>query len=111
VKALDVLAGVLESLDQARGYLGATIGSVIAGLVLGLLGRAGLGRRGQFYGAMMGGMILNLVAKFEDASYLTALVLMGTVTAITFGLGYTPALRLLLRARGPGGLPGGPSPG
>ena len=71
-----------------------TVGCVVAGIALGYLGQVSTGWRGRLYGATMGGMIINLVAKFEDASYLGALAMMLVVTALAFFIGQGTGLKL-----------------
>jgi hypothetical protein len=68
--------------------LGLTMGVVITGWLLGFLGSASFGRRGRLYGAMVAGMIVNIVAKLEGLSYTTAAALMAIITALTFLLGF-----------------------
>jgi hypothetical protein len=41
----------------------------------------------RLYGAMVGGMLVNAVAKAEGAGYEAALAAMMTVTALAFALG------------------------
>jgi len=90
-----------ERIQNVRTLLGVAVASTILGLVMGLLGSAGLGRRGRLYGAMMGGMVLNLYLKGEGASYLAAFAGMVGITLITFALGWTRWLKLLFRPKHP----------
>jgi uncharacterized membrane protein YeaQ/YmgE (transglycosylase-associated protein family) len=68
--------------------LGVAAAAIAVGWGAGFLGSVSLGWRGRLYGAMVGGMIVNAVAKFQEASYSTAFVLMAMVTAVTFLLGW-----------------------
>ena len=70
-----------------------TLGAVL-GIVLGYLGQVSMGWRGRLYGAMMGGMIINAVAKFEEASFLGAFAMMALVTALASFIGQGTGLKL-----------------
>jgi hypothetical protein len=74
--------------------VGVTVVAVLIGWIFGFLGSVSFGRRGRLYGAMVGGMIVNLVAKFEEASFLNAFVLMVAVTGLTFALGFVSNARV-----------------
>ena len=103
-KAAALLEKVLGVFGQALEWFGhiedvftlllVTAGCVIAGIVLGDLGQVSAGWRGRLYGAMIGGMIINLVAKFEEASYVGAFAMMLVVTALAFFIGRGTGLKL-----------------
>ena len=94
VSIFDQLMGWIGHIDDVVTLLMVTIGCVIAGIVLGYLGQVSLGWRGRLYGAMMGGMIINVVAKFEEASYVGALAMMVVVTALAFFIGQGTGLKM-----------------
>ena len=96
-RALGVVGHLLEWLGRIEDIatlLMVTVGCVIAGIVLGFLGQVSYGWRGRLYGAMMGGMIINVVAKFEEASYLGAAAMMVVVTVLAFFIGHGTGLKM-----------------
>jgi len=103
-KASDIATNLLDAFGHAMEWLdrigdtftilAVVAGCIIAGIVLGFLGQTGYGWRGRLYGAAIGGMIANLAAKFEEASFLVAFVLMALVTAIAYAVGAGTGLAL-----------------
>ena len=94
---IDAFGRAMEWLDRIGDtftLLAIVAGCIVAGIVLGYLGQTGYGWRGRLYGAAIGGMIANLAAKFEEASFLVAMVLMGVVTALAFFIGAGTGLAL-----------------
>ena len=81
-------------LDDLVTLVMIAVGAFLAGVILGYLGAAGLGRRGRLYGAMVGGMIMDLAAKLYEASYLVAFLLMLAITALAFFVGEGTGLKL-----------------
>jgi hypothetical protein len=88
------VVGAIQFLVDHLWVLGVGAAAIVIGWLLGFLGSASLGWRGRLYGAMAGGMMLNLVAKLEEASYATAFALMAVVTTVTFLLGVVHRARI-----------------
>ncbi len=94
---VDAFGRVMDWVDRIGDVftlLAVIVGCILVGIVLGYLGQSGHGWRGRLYGAAVGGMIVNLVAKFEEASFLVAFVLMAVVTGIAFCIGAGTGLRI-----------------
>jgi hypothetical protein len=88
VNAVTELLGWIGFAIDHVWVLGVAAAAIAVGWGAGFLGAVSLGWRGRLYGAMVGGMIVNAVAKLEEASYRTAFLLMAMLTVVTFLLGH-----------------------
>jgi len=79
---LDLIATAWRALDSA--VMGVAL--VILTTILAALGGA-VSWKMRLYGAIVGGMVVNAVAKAEGAGYEAALAAMVVVTALAFALG------------------------
>ncbi|HEY8244539.1 MAG TPA: hypothetical protein VII68_13825 [Casimicrobiaceae bacterium] len=82
VSLLDLIATAWRVVDSA--FMGVAL--VILATILAAVGGA-VSWKMRLYGAMVGGMLVNAVAKAEGAGYEAALAAMMTVTALAFALG------------------------
>lgn len=97
---LDLVATAWRARDSA--VMGVVL--VILATILAAVGGA-VSWKLRLYGAIVGGMIVNAVAKAEGAGYEAALAAMLVVTALGFALGNGgPLIRRSVRPR-----PGGPA--
>lgn len=77
-----------------------SIGMVVAIVIAaGILAAAGgmVDARMRLYGAIVGGMIMNIVVKAEGGGYVAALAAMVMTTGLAFTLGSIPFLVQVLR--------------
>jgi len=97
---------MLAFLDAAGTYLGVAMNAIdsiamtLAILVTaGILAAAGgmVSARARLYGAIVGGMIMNIVVKAEGGGYVAALAAMLLTTALAFAVGSLPFLVQLLK--------------
>lgn len=75
-----------------------TVSFILFGAILAAAGGF-VSARMRLYGAIMGGMIVNIAVKAMGGGYAAALAAMLLVTAIAFALGCTPLLLRLLRSQ------------
>jgi len=94
VSVAETMLGWIGHVEDIFTMLMILIGCLITGIVLGYLGQVSFGWRGRLYGAIMGGMIINLVAKFHEASYLGAFAIMLAVTLLAFFIGQGTGLKI-----------------
>ena len=97
----DAMTSLPHLLSVAQGALDSavmTIAFILFGAILAAAGGV-VSARMRLYGAIMGGMIVNLAVKAMGGSYTAALAAMLLVTAIGFALGCTPLLLRLLRSK------------
>ncbi len=77
-----------------------SVGLTIAMLLFAAILAAAAGMvnaRMRLYGAMVGGMLMNILVKAEGGGYAAALAAMVLTTALAFAIGSTPFLVALLR--------------
>jgi len=79
---LDLIATAWRAIDSA--IMGVAL--VLLATILAAVGGA-VSWKMRLYGAIVGGMLVNAVAKAEGAGYAAALAAMLVVTAIAFALG------------------------
>ncbi|MFO1303448.1 MAG: hypothetical protein U1F54_06930 [Burkholderiales bacterium] len=99
---LDTISTLLNYVAVALDAVN-SIGMVIAiALVAGILASIGgmIDTRMRLYGAIVGGMIMNIVVKAEGGGYTSALAAMLLVTALAYGLGSLTFLAQVLRRVG-----------
>ena len=98
--------GMLDALARSRTTspsqlarchsIGMVIAIVIAAGILASVGGM-VDARMRLYGAIVGGMIMNIVVKAEGGGYVAALAAMVAATALAFALGSVPFLVQVLR--------------
>lgn len=101
---LDVLYTVIDCAGtgfNALQSMGMTIAILVTGAILAAAGGM-VSARMRLYGAIVGGMILNIAVKAEGGSYATALAAMLLATVLAFAVGSAPFLVQLLRRVRPG---------
>jgi hypothetical protein len=76
--------------------VGMVIAIVIAASIMAAAGGM-VDARMRLYGAIVGGMIMNIVVKAEGGGYVAALAAMVATTALAFALGSLPFLVQVLR--------------
>lgn len=81
---MTILGAILDFLATALGAIDSIVMSIALVLVASIFAAIGglVSWRLRLYGAMTGGMLVNVVAKAEDAGYGAALVAMIVVTAL-----------------------------
>jgi hypothetical protein len=97
----DLVASLPHLWGAAQAALDSAVMTVSFILFGAILAAAGgfVSTRMRLYGAIMGGMIINIAVKAMGGSYASALAAMLLVTAIAFALGCTPLLLRLLRSK------------
>ena len=96
---MELLASFAHHLQVAQDAIH-SVGMTIAMLLFaGILAAAGgmVSARMRLYGAMVGGMLVDILVKAEGGGYAAALAAMVLTTAFAFALGTTPFLVALLR--------------
>ena len=81
---------------NAIDSLGMTIAMLLFAGILAAVGGM-VSARMRLYGAIVGGMLINILVKAEGGGYAPALAAMLLTTALAFALGSTPFLVALLR--------------
>jgi len=96
VELVATFAQHLQVAHDAIHSAGMTIAML---LFAGILAAAGgmVSARMRLYGAIVGGMLVDLLVKAEGGGYAAALAAMVLTTAVAFALGTTPMLVALLR--------------
>ena len=80
-----------------------TVAIIITAAILAAVGGM-VGMRMRLYGAIVGGMIMNVVVKAMGGGFAAALAAMAVTTVLAFAVGSTPfLLQVLKRARRPRG--------
>lgn len=96
---MEAIGAVMNAIAVAFNAL-QSMGMVIAiAIVAALLSSLGglVDVRMRLYGAIVGGMIMNLVVKAEGGSYAAALAAATLIAGLAFGLASLPFLAALLR--------------
>ena len=100
---LDRLGSLLDYVNMgfnALDSIGMTIAIVLMACILASLGGM-VNARMRLYGAIVGGMILNVVVKTEGGSYAAALAATVLVAGLAFAVGSVPFLAQLSRRARP----------
>jgi F0F1-type ATP synthase membrane subunit a len=98
---LDRLMSLLHYWDVAMAAVhgvGMTIALVLVTAILAAVGGFVSGRM-RLYGAIVGGMIVNMVVKAMDGGFAAALAAMLAITVAGYMLGCTPLLLRLMKAK------------
>ena len=99
------LGHYLRIAQDAINSIGMTIALLIMAAVLASAGGI-VGIRMRLYGAIVGGMIVNIAVKANGGGYSAALAAMLVASTLAFAIGSTPFLvRLLKRVRPAGRRP------
>ncbi len=96
---LDTLATVVNYVAvalEAVNSIGMVVAIVITACILASIGGM-VDARMRLYGAIVGGMIMNIVVKAEGGSYIAALAATVLVAGLAFAIGCAPFLVQLLR--------------
>ena len=93
------LGHYLRVAQDAINSMGLTLALLVMAAILASAGGM-VGMRMRLYGAIVGGMIVNIAVKANGGGYTAALAAMLVVSALAFAVGSTPFLvRLLGRVR------------
>ena len=95
----DVIASFVSYVAVALAAV-KSVGMVIAIVITaGILAGVGgiVDARMRLYGAIVGGMIMNIVVKAEGGGYVAALAAMVATTGLAFALGSIPFLAQVIR--------------
>lgn len=97
---------MLDFLDAAGQHLGLamraidsaamTIAMLIAAAIMAAVGGM-VGLRGRIYGAIVGGMLMNIAVKAHGGGYVAALAATLMTAGLAFALGSTPFLVQVLK--------------
>jgi len=97
---------MLAFLDAAGRHLGVAMQAIDStGITIAILLTAGIlaavggmvSVRARIYGAIVGGMLMNIVVKAEGGGFVAALAAMLLTTGLAFALGSTPYLVQVIR--------------
>lgn len=96
MELLGSVAHYVELALNAVNSAGMTIAMLLFAAIMAAAGGMVSGKM-RLYGAIVGGMLVNILVKAEGGGYAAALAAMLLTTALAFALGSTPFLIALLR--------------
>jgi hypothetical protein len=96
MEVLAIVAHHVQVALDAIHNVGLTIAMLLFAAILAAAGGI-VNTRMRLYGAMVGGMLMNILVKAEGGGYAAALAAMVLATALAFAIGSTPFLIALLR--------------
>ncbi|MFO1311301.1 MAG: hypothetical protein U1F41_04460 [Burkholderiales bacterium] len=94
--AVAMLVNYVAVALEAVNSIGMVIAIAITAAILASIGGM-IDARMRLYGAIVGGMIMNIVVKAEGGSYAAALAAMVLISGLAFGLGSLSFLVQVLR--------------
>ncbi len=93
---LDSLWRYVRVAQDAIDSIGMTLALLLLATILASVGGF-VSARMRFYGAIVGGMVVNIAVKANGGGYAAALAAMVLATALAFAVGSTPFLVQLLK--------------